>query len=234
MTKKLLVADDSVTIQKVVELAFADEDVVIEAVGRGDEALERARQTKPDVILADVFMPGLNGYAVCESVKTDPELRHIPVVLLVGSFEPLDREEAERVKSDYCLTKPFDTNELVQTVRSLTGQAPAERVQAQFAEPAGNLQVAGGGAAICPLTTERSRESFLGADAILDVFGPLVPGRALRREAIPNEVLRSIIEVVVRRLSPDIVREVAWEVVPELSEMLIRKKINDGDIGLPR
>ena len=180
MTKRLLVADDSITIQKVVGLAFADENFLIEAVGRGDEALDKARQIKPDIILADVFMPGLNGYAVCESIKTDPELRHIPVVLMVGSFESFDSDEAQRVKSDACLTKPFDTNELVQTVRSLTLQAQDKTARPQVPPCATELPAANAAASLGPLTTERSRESFLGAHAILDVFGPLNLSRSSR------------------------------------------------------
>jgi CheY-like chemotaxis protein len=228
MTRKLLVADDSVTIQKVVGLAFADEDVVIEAVSRGDEALERAKQIKPDIILADIFMPGLNGYAVCESIKSDPELRHIPVVLMVGSFEPFDSDEAGRVKSDACLTKPFDTNELVQTVRSLTPEASDQTAPAPDTRLREQTAVGITTATPWPLATEKSRESFLGTNAILDVLGPLNLRRSSRKEGISNELLRSIVEDVIKRLSPDIVREVAWEVVPELSEMLIRKKINEG------
>jgi CheY-like chemotaxis protein len=234
MTKRLLVADDSITIQKVVGLAFAQENVTIDAAGRGDEALEKVRHVKPDIILADVFMPGLNGYALCESIKTDPELKHIPVVLMVGSFEPFDSDEAQRVQFDAFLTKPFDTNELVQTVRSLTHQARDQTALGQAPAPATEMPEVNEVASQGPLATERSRESFLGAHPILDVFGPLDLGGSSGRAAIPNEILRSIVEDVIRRLSPDIVREVAWEVVPELSEMLIRKKISEGGSEVPR
>ncbi len=119
MAKKLLVADDSVTIQKVVQLTFAGEDVAIEAVSSGDQAVEKARALRPDMMLADVYMPGLNGYEVCSSIKADAELAGTPVVLLVGTFEPFDEAEAARVRSDGHLTKPFDTSELIQLVRSL-------------------------------------------------------------------------------------------------------------------
>src|SRR5687768_2198600 len=119
MTKKLLVADDSITIQKVVSLSFAGEDVVIHSVSNGDQALERIRAVMPDLVLADVFMPGRNGYEVCAAIKDDPNLRQIPVILLVGTFEPFDEAEATRVKSDGRLTKPFDTGEMVDLVHSL-------------------------------------------------------------------------------------------------------------------
>ena len=121
MTLKLLVADDSVTIQKIINLAFNAEDAVVESVSSGDAAMDAVRVFKPDVILADVFMPGCNGYEVCERIKRDPELQNIPVILLVGTFEPFDEPEASRVRCDAHLSKPFDTSELIETVRSLVG-----------------------------------------------------------------------------------------------------------------
>ncbi|MFN7132171.1 MAG: PleD family two-component system response regulator, partial [Myxococcales bacterium] len=85
MPKKLLLADDSITIQKVVAITFANEDYQITAVDNGEDALNKARELVPDVILADVVMPRRNGYEVCEAVKGDPGLKHIPVLLLAGT-----------------------------------------------------------------------------------------------------------------------------------------------------
>ena len=99
MPKTLLLADDSVTIQKVVGISFASEDVTLITVDNGDDALLKAREVRPDVILADVVMPGLNGYEVCEAINADPSLQHIPVLLLTGSldvrYETIAREMAE-------------------------------------------------------------------------------------------------------------------------------------------
>lgn len=107
--RKLLLADDSPTIQKVVEITFADEGVTVVSVGSGDEALARLAEIAPDVVLADVCMPGPNGYEICEYIKQNAELRHIPVMLLVGSFEPFDEAEARRVGANDILTKPFQS-----------------------------------------------------------------------------------------------------------------------------
>ena len=107
--RKLLLADDSATIQKVIDLTFTDEGVQVVAVGDGQEAIDRLHDFAPDIVLADVFMPSRNGYEVCEYVKTNEKLKHIPVVLLVGSFEPLDEAEARRVGADDILTKPFQS-----------------------------------------------------------------------------------------------------------------------------
>lgn len=107
--RKLLLADDSPTIQKVVELTFADEGVEVISVGSGTEALEKLAETKPDVVLADAYMPLPNGYEICKFIKQNAELKHIPVMLLVGSFEPFDEAEARKVGADDILTKPFQS-----------------------------------------------------------------------------------------------------------------------------
>ena len=118
--RKLLLADDSITIQKVVNLTFADEGIEVVAVGDGDAAMERLSAFNPDLIMADVNMPGLNGYQICERIKQSDEFNKIPVILLVGSFEPFDESEAQRVGADDFLTKPFQSiRQLVNKVNEL-------------------------------------------------------------------------------------------------------------------
>jgi len=119
MPKTLLLADDSVTIQKVVGISFANEDVVLLTVDNGDDAVARAREARPDLVLADVMMPGKDGYEVCETLKADPDLRHVPVLLLSGTFEPFDEERARRVGADGHITKPFEAQALVDQVNAL-------------------------------------------------------------------------------------------------------------------
>jgi CheY-like chemotaxis protein len=119
MPKTLLLADDSVTIQKVVGISFANEDVVLLTVDNGDDAVARAREARPDLVLADVMMPGKDGYEVCETLKADPELRHVPVLLLSGTFEPFDEERARRAGADGHITKPFEAQALVDQVNAL-------------------------------------------------------------------------------------------------------------------
>lgn len=126
-TRKLLLADDSVTIQKVVNLTFADEGMDVTAVGDGDRAIEKIEQMMPDIVLADVHMPGLSGYEVCEHIKQHPRFGHIPVILLVGSFEPFDEEEAKRVGANDYLTKPFQSiRQLVSRVNALLPEQSLE------------------------------------------------------------------------------------------------------------
>jgi len=115
----LLLADDSVTIQKVVNLTFADEGIDVITVGDGDTAMQRISESLPDVVLADVHMPGLSGYRICEMLRENPATKDLPVVLLVGSFEPFDESEAARVGANAYLTKPF------QSIRQLVTQVSA-------------------------------------------------------------------------------------------------------------
>ena len=126
MPHKLLLADDSVTIQRVIELTFADEDVQVIAVGNGADAIERAQRDRPDIVLADVGMPERNGYEVAAFIKGTPHLAHIPVVLLTGAFEPVDEQRARSVGCDGVLVKPFEPQMVITRVKELlAGHQPA-------------------------------------------------------------------------------------------------------------
>ena len=104
---KILVADDNSNIQKMVVLALKDQGIEVVAVGNGEAAVRKIADIKPDLVLADIFMPVRNGYEVCKFVKDDSALSHIPVILLVGAFDPMDEQEAQRVGADGVLKKPF-------------------------------------------------------------------------------------------------------------------------------
>jgi CheY-like chemotaxis protein len=121
---KLLLADDSITIQKVVELILAEEDFEIKSTGNGEEALALIPSFKPDVILADIEMPVMNGYQLCEKVKQDMSTHDIPVILLTGAFEPVDEELAKQVQADDILIKPFESQELINKINSLLAVSP--------------------------------------------------------------------------------------------------------------
>src|SRR5258705_2771822 len=127
MPKSLLLADDSVTIQKVVGISFANEDIQITTVDNGRDAVAKARAIRPDIILADVVMPGMSGYEVCEAVKSDPNLRHVPVLLLTGTFEAFDQARASAVGAAGHVAKPFEAQTLVDRVKQPLAAAPAPK-----------------------------------------------------------------------------------------------------------
>jgi CheY-like chemotaxis protein len=128
---KILVADDNSNIQKMVGLALKDQGIEVVAVGNGEAAVRKISESRPDLVLADVFMPVRNGYEVCQYVKDDPSLSHIPVILLVGAFDPLDEQEAQRVGADGVLKKPFvPPDPLISMVKSALARAgvlPSEK-----------------------------------------------------------------------------------------------------------
>jgi len=123
MGKKILLADDSITIQKVIELTFSDEDFEVVTVGNGRLAIERVQEVRPDVVLCDIIMPEKDGYEVCDFIKKTPGLAQIPVLLLTGAFEPFDQERAARVGCDGFLAKPFEPQTLIAKVKDLLKQA---------------------------------------------------------------------------------------------------------------
>lgn len=121
---KILVADDNSNIQKMVGLALKDQGIDVVAVGNGEAAVRKISDVRPDLVLADVFMPVRNGYEVCKYVKDNSALSHIPVILLVGAFDPLDEQEAQRVGADGVLKKPFvPPDPLISMVKSALTRA---------------------------------------------------------------------------------------------------------------
>jgi CheY-like chemotaxis protein len=147
---KILVADDNANIQKMVVLAFAERGIQVVTVGNGEAAVRRMPDLNPDLVLADIFMPVRNGYEVCEFVKKDERFSHVPVILLVGAFDPLDEKEARRVGADGVLKKPFvPPDPLIAMVMSALERNPkvvAEMAKAKEAkevlpEPVAQLEI---------------------------------------------------------------------------------------------
>ena len=141
MTHKLLLADDSVTIQRVIELTFADEDFEVITVGDGQAAIDRLESDPPDIVLADIDMPRRDGYEVATYVKNRPKLAHIPVVLLTGAFEPIDQARATAAGSSDVLAKPFEPQMVINRVKQLLGKKREEAVDAAQQEVAAPPQM---------------------------------------------------------------------------------------------
>ena len=123
MGHKILLADDSITIQKVIELTFSDEDFELHTVGNGQKAMDEIRSIMPDIVLCDIIMPEKNGYEVCEFIKSADDLKHIPVLLLTGAFEPFDQERAKAAGCEGFLAKPFEPQTLISKVKELLAGA---------------------------------------------------------------------------------------------------------------
>lgn len=245
MAQSILLADDSVTIQKVVELTFLDRDYDVTSVSNGDEAIEELRRKTPDLVVADVHMPGAGGYEVCRQAKlVRPEL---PVLLLVGTFEPFSEEDSRACGADGYLKKPFDSQELLRRVEQLLerGSSPAEAVLS--VKDSGLQPILSLDQGLDP--KEASGESAIGSEVMVQApfdlsddsstGEPLVPAAEESRPPAPAEVaaassnggtlsaddVESIARRVVELIGEKVVREVAWDVVPDLAEVVIKDRL---------
>ena len=119
MSIKILLADDSITIQKVVGIIFGGDDYTLTVVDNGKAAVEKAQEVNPDVLLIDALMPGMSGYEVCEAVRANQALAAKPILLLTGSFEPFDENKAKSCGADGFLAKPFESQQIITKVKEL-------------------------------------------------------------------------------------------------------------------
>lgn len=137
MAKKILLADDSVTIQKIVELTFEGEGFDLEVVADGNEAFNLAEGSPPDIILADLTMPGLSGIELCRKVRNHSSLASVPVILLTNSFEEFNRSDGDEAGISAYVEKPFESQALIDQVRELLS---GEEVPPAPEEPQEELQ----------------------------------------------------------------------------------------------
>ena len=158
---KLLLADDSITIQKVVAIIFANEEFDLTVVDNGTAALEKAREIRPDVMLVDALMPGKTGYEVCTEIRRDPTLSSVPILLLIGAFEPLDEEKARDCGADASISKPFESQQLIDRVKELLELGKARRA-APAPTPAAR-----------PLPIEAAAEELWGDLSSFDTMPPV-------------------------------------------------------------
>jgi CheY-like chemotaxis protein len=214
MRRTLLLADDSVTIRKIVELTFGGTDVRVESVGSGREALERLNDLRPDLVLLDVVMPGPSGYEVCRAIKSSP--RPVPVLLLAGTFEPFDAALARECGSDGHVTKPFDARQLVERVELLlaAGSAPP----APPAPPADDLE---------SMFDDLAAGKRSAPDVPADTHDAQAPAPATPDVSLSPAEIDAIARRVVERLSDRVLREIAWDVVPDLANVIVRERLRE-------
>jgi CheY-like chemotaxis protein len=129
---RILLADDSPHAQRMGERILREEGFEVVSLTDGKAALLRLADVDPDLILADVFLPGWSGFDLCRHVKSDPALRHVRVVLTAGLLEPFDENQAKRAGCDAILKKPFEASKLMQTIGPLVKEA--ELARGLFAE----------------------------------------------------------------------------------------------------
>jgi len=210
MTHRVLVADDSPMIQRVVRLAFQNEDVEVVAVGTGAEARREIQAVAPHVVLADTRMPDGNGYDVAEFVWRLPVERRVPVILLTGAFEPVDDRRARAAGCETVLVKPFEAEQLVAAVHALLGIDEGAGAESADASPP----------AEAPVWSDVD-------DSELAWSGTTESGE--RRERWPASMTEDLVEQVSTRvittMSDRVVRETTTEVVAKIAERMVRTEV---------
>ncbi len=134
MSIKVLVADDSITIQKVIGIIFGGDEYSLTIVDNGKAAVDKAHEINPDILLIDALMPGMTGFEVAEAVRSTPSLAAKPILILTGSFEAFDEEKAKKSGADDFISKPFESQQIIAKVKALL-ELGASREAASFISP---------------------------------------------------------------------------------------------------
>lgn len=229
MRHTILLADDSPTIQRLIANTFADGAFDIVSVRDGDSAIRKFEEVRPSIVLADIYMPGRNGYEVCAYVRRHSDLGATPVVLLVGAFDAFDDEKAREVGATASITKPFEPQALIELVQSMMPAAPpAPDVAAEPGpEPPAATPPPPSPVSI-PAGEGEVHSDLLGLE---DLFKEEIPVTPPVAEVLTDEDIDRIADRVIRRMSSEVVESIAWEIVPDLTERIVReelKKINEG------
>lgn len=126
MNSKILVADESPTIHKIVAMAFEDEGFTVEGISRGEHVMEYMVEYQPHIVLADIHLPGIDGYELCRQIKEFPSFKGVRVILLTSDFEDIDQLKLDISKADDFISKPFKTEEILKKVKSQLNQSDTE------------------------------------------------------------------------------------------------------------
>ncbi len=119
--RTLLLADDNITVQRVIALTFAQEPVRIVTASDGHQAMDRVVVDRPDIVLAGTTLPEVNGYDLARFVKSKPESKHVPVLLLSGAFESIDEAELLASGANGVIEKPVEPTVVIRRVKELLG-----------------------------------------------------------------------------------------------------------------
>jgi CheY-like chemotaxis protein len=240
----ILVADDSVTMRRIMELTFAGEDSSVTTVDSGDLAIAKAGELLPDVVFADVSM-ATDGYKVASAIKSTPGLERTAVIVLASQKNPYDEAKGKAAGVDDHVVKPFDTQHVIDKLKRVMAQPRAAAPRPVAAAPAPSPQIAaaaGRAARSGTMAFERSPVAQAQpAPAPVAAVQARAPAPRPASVAIPvaaatasggdlankldglglnADQIQSVLS-----LSREIIERVVWEVVPDLAETLIKEEI---------
>ena len=213
MRRTILLADDSPTIRKLVTQTFADSDFDVVSVSNGDAAIKTFEEKRPSVVLADIYMPGKNGYEVCRHIRNHSQMSSTPVVLLVGAFDAFDEETAKQSGATANITKPFEPGALIELVMSV--------MPPESAQPVATLSEGK------PVPEAADDSDLLG---LADLFKDETRAGTAKSEAsMSEEELDRIADRVIQRLSTQIIENIAWDVVPDIAAKIVHEELKKNE-----
>ena len=203
MRRTILLADDSPTIRRLVTQTFAEGDFEIVSVNNGEAAIKTFEEMRPSVVLADIYMPGKNGYEVCSYIRKHPKLGTTPVVLLVGAFDAFDEETAKQAGSTANITKPFEPGALIELVMSILPEPASEPAPEPAAE----------------------EHDLLGLDTLFNEEPLPAETTPTVTVAMREEDIERIADRVIQKLSTQVIENIAWDIVPDITEKIVREEL---------
>ena len=122
MAKRILVVDDEVQLVEMVKIRLEANGYEVLSAYDGQEALDKARAEKPDLMILDLMLPKLDGYKVCRMLKFDEKYKSIPIILFTARVQESDKETGSQVGADAYITKPFEPQVLLAKIKELLGE----------------------------------------------------------------------------------------------------------------
>jgi CheY-like chemotaxis protein len=234
MRRTILLADDSLTIHRLVNNTFADADFEIVSVSNGEAAIRKFEEIHPHVVLADIYMPGKTGYEVCTYIRQHPAVSSTPVILLVGAFDAFDENKAKEIGANGHITKPFEPRSLFSLIETLL--PPEEEKQDETASPAPvtlEEPVRSEAKIEVKPETKASVEAQASSQGKSDeVEGEDLLGlKTLFTAPVQNSLditsldIDRIADRVIQRISSQIIESIAWDVVPDIAEKVVREEV---------
>src|SRR5262245_33703606 len=232
MRRTILVADDSPTIRRLVTQIFADANFRIIEVNNGDAAIKSFEEVRPGVVLADIYMPGRNGYQVCEYIRNHPQMGQTPVILLVGAFDAFDDDAAKKAGATASITKPFQPSVLIDLVTSILPADAGDATEMPLPEPVPVLETGPETFAAPAVAMPAVREPVAASTDVAEAEDLLGLEHIFKDDAkavgvatMTEQDIDRIADRVIQRLSTKIIESIAWDVVPDITERIVREEL---------
>jgi DNA-binding response OmpR family regulator len=126
MPKEILIVDDEPAVVVPIQFLMEQQGYLVMVAERGEDALDLIYQYKPDLVILDILLPGIDGYEVCEIIRLDPNCRDVKIIFLTAKGREVDIAKGLSLGADAYITKPFSNTELVATVKELLEKAYEE------------------------------------------------------------------------------------------------------------